>query len=367
VTGITRIGEDHWELRARARCPDTGRKLSAKRRVRCTEAQAVLAREELVAQLFEGRGKRQRVTFGAFASTWLERKMKRGGKASGIATRDANLRNHLLPRFGDWYVDAIRRKDVEAWLTDCAAGKHAARTVNNWLQLLQNVVASAYRDMEMGPSPLERIEPLAVQRRKRDDPNSLTSEQLRSFLGAVDALAGHRYAMVFLGFTTGLRFGELTALRWEDLDEKGAALHVSRAQWRGKVGAPKTESSYRTITLVQEQLDALRDHRRAMVATQHTGIASGYVFPSTTGGFLSASGLNKLFARAAEEAGLPFRVTSHAMRRTFNNLLRQAGVGSVVLHSLTGHSSNAMTELYSTVGNEEKAGAVAVVVGIAKA
>lgn len=130
---------------------------------------------------------------------------------------------------------------------------------------------------------------------------------------------------------------------------------------------PKTESSIRVIALVPEQLRALRAHRRRLVAQQHPGLASDLVFPARRGGQRKNPEVtSRAFERAAARIGLPFSVTSHAMRRTFNNLLRRAGIGKIVLHSLTGHSSDAMTEVYSTVGTSEQAQAVGRVVEIAR-
>jgi len=301
-------------------------------------------------------------TLAKCAATWLARKRTRGGKQSTLTTATSVLDRHILPEWGPKPVTAIRRRDVEAWLERAAGTRYSPRTVNGWLHLLQAVVASAYRDLELGTSPIEKIEPLRVPRRAREDPNSLTPEQMQRFLGEAQGRFPQHHTMLFLGFTTGLRFCELTALRWEDIDEQQGALHVCRAQWAGHVGEPKTESSYRTIALVQEQLEALRSHRRQMVQDQHPGVSGGYVFPGPAGGFLSSSGLGYVFRSLTTAAEIPFSVTPHGMRRTFNNLLRQNGIGSVVLHSLTGHSSDAMTERYSVVAAGEQARAVGEIV-----
>lgn len=68
-----------------------------------------------------------------------------------------------------------------------------------------------------------------------------------------------------------------------------------------------------------------------------------------------------------EDPGIPYKPTTKVMRRTFNNLLRQAAVDRLVLRSLTGHSSEAMTATYSTVEDAERQAAVAKVVRLARA
>ncbi|MBM4318632.1 MAG: hypothetical protein FJ125_01410, partial [Deltaproteobacteria bacterium] len=65
-----------------------------------------------------------------------------------------------------------------------------------------------------------------------------------------------------------------------------------------------------------------------------------------------------------KELGIPYKLSSKVMRRTFNNILRQAAVDRQVLRSLTGHSSEEMTGVYSTVEQDERSSAVSKIVEI---
>ena len=86
------------------------------------------------------------------------------------------------------------------------------------------------------------------------------------------------------------------------------------------------------------------------------------VFPSTEGGYRFSNVLTKPLSRSAARAGLDKHVTAHTMRRTFNNLARQAA-GDIVARAMTGHSTEAMTEHYSHVTLEEKTRAITKVLG----
>ncbi len=154
-----------------------------------------------------------------------------------------------------------------------------------------------------------------------------------------------------------MEWGELSALRWTNVDLQAGVLVVCEAQWRGRLGTTKTDA-VRDLGMAPEMIDVLREHRQDLVRDQHPGLSSGLVFPSRRGTFRYESSLTKPIARILSECGIDKHLTPHGMRRTFNNLLRQQSVDRQVLRSLTGHSSESMTGLYSTVDVNEKQAAV---------
>src|SRR5690606_16298124 len=88
------------------------------------------------------------------------------------------------------------------------------------------------------------------------------------------------WALVSTMAWTGLRFGEASALEWRDVDLDAGTIRVRRAQWRGIVGHVKAKASKRTVVIPDEVIETLREHRRAMLAGQQTGVGSPLVFPS---------------------------------------------------------------------------------------
>jgi len=160
-----------------------------------------------------------------------------------------------------------------------------------------------------------------------------------------------------------MRWSELSALEWDDIDEASGVIHLTRAQVRGHVGTTKTDKDI-DFPLLPEMVEVLRWHRRRLMQEQAPGFDRGLVFPSATGGYSYPSRFTKPLERVRTRLGIPYRLTSKVMRRTFNNLLRQAAVDRQVLRSLTGHSSEAMTATYSTVEDRERKAAVSVVLGV---
>lgn len=177
-----------------------------------------------------------------------------------------------------------------------------------------------------------------------------------------------QYAMSFLGFMTGLRpsslrplrrKGELADIKWEE-----GVLLVRRSQTEGEaMRRTKTKVKYR-IELPENVIKVLRWH----VATQIDSPAqeeSDLLFPSVRGGFHARSVLDAPFEDCCAAMGLSKRITPRGMRRTYQDLMRAAGVRDVVTRSISGHATEQMQHHYSTVDGSEQKDAIGRVVSLA--
>jgi integrase len=150
---------------------------------------------------------------------------------------------------------------------------------------------------------------------------------------------------------TGLRWGEASALRWEDLKaykvEGGPtlwALRVRRNNWKGIEVAPKTKGSSRDVPVPAIVVALLGAPRR------------GLMFPTRSGALHRGTPLRAVLTKACEAAEVTV-ITPHGLRRTFNDLARRVASREVV-KSVTGHATDVMLEHYSLVDIGEKAEAV---------
>jgi integrase len=277
-----------------------------------------------------------------------------GLKAATRAHYIGVLGNHILPELGDFYLDAITSTDVARW-RDAIPGKPA--TVNSKLRVLKTLLRDAVHDKNLPRDPTVRVAAVR-QFREEDDPNCLTADELRRFLAAALELTSRSYPLFCALAFTGGRFGEVTALKWSDIDEEAGSIRIRRAQWKGTVDETKTGVA-RTLPLPVGLLAVLREHRRVLVAKQAAGLSEGWVFPGRGGKLLHNTTLRAAMQTCAAAAGIPHRFSVHGFRRTFNNLMRQVTEDKVVLRSMTGHATEEMTEHYSHVALREKHAGVA--------
>ena len=165
-------------------------------------------------------------------------------------------------------------------------------------------------------------------------------------------------ALYLLAISTGLREGELLALRWEDVDLEAAVLRVSQTLTRdgGKVsvGPPKTKNSRRSVGLTDPTVEALRAHlTRQLEEMERVGSLyrpGGLVFANEVGGIVSPSNLrNRSLKALLQRAGLP-SIRFHDLTHTCATLLLSRNVNPKIVSEMLGHASIAITlDTYSHV------------------
>jgi integrase len=190
----------------------------------------------------------------------------------------------------------------------------------------------------------------------------LNQEQIRRFLAAA---RGHRLEALFvLALATGMRKGELMALKWQDINFSTGMLQVRRilthmpAKLHGKGGyveaEPKTERSRRSIAIAPFALEKLKEHHvRQLEAKRKAGPLwqeNDLVFCSSVGGHLHTSrDVFVQFKRLLQQAELP-AIRFHDLRHSAATMLLSLGIHPKVVQEMLGHSQIGMTmDIYSHV------------------
>ena len=178
---------------------------------------------------------------------------------------------------------------------------------------------------------------------------TLTAQQAQAVL---QNLRGRTlYPIAATAVATGMRRGELLALRWQDVDLDGAKLRVERSLEQTKRGgllfkAPKTRYGRRTVTLPSSTVAELRTHRRAQ-QEQRLALGQGkapedaLVFPTWDGSTRSPNALTKEWSVAMARAGI--KATFHSLRHTHASTLIASGLDVLTISRRLGHGSPAIT------------------------
>ncbi len=200
------------------------------------------------------------------------------------------------------------------------------------------------------PNPCAGVEaPTATSR----SDNFLTRDELPKVLAFVEKASPAWYPAVLLDVLTGLRWGELSALRWEDIDEERGVIRVVRGNYKGKMIESTKTGTVKQVPLLPAVAEALRAHRMRMVVDQHEGLREGWVFPTERGTLYKGSPLREVLAEACKAAGVGRKVTPHGLRHTANDLLRRVASAEVT-RAIVGHATEQMTHHYSHVDEQEK-------------
>lgn len=177
---------------------------------------------------------------------------------------------------------------------------------------------------------------------------SLDVGQVRALLAAVEAseicLQKDLRDPVILLAATGLRRGELLALRWEDVDLDGRVLAVNgsvvRLKGQGLVRQDRTKGGdVRSVPLPQFAVDALRRRKH-----EHAGPnTAGVIFPSSTGTLRDPDNFAKQWREVRGELDLP-DVSSHSFRKTVATLIDDSGLSARIGADQLGHARPSMTQ-----------------------
>lgn len=260
------------------------------------------------------------------------------------STYDAKLRimeRHLIPAFGRLPLDRIGAYEVEAFKAAKLESGITPKTINNILTVLGRMFSLA---VEWGS--LQRVPPMKWLKAPRPTFDFLSFDEADRLAAAADV---EWRVMITLALNSGLRRGELLALRWEDVDLVAGRLMVRRNVWRGHYGTPKGGRT-REIPLNEKALQVLRAHRH---------LRGELVFCKESGKPLSNLMCRSAIIRACKKAGLR-HVGWHTLRHTFASHLVMRGVPLKVVQELLGHATVEMTLRYAHLSPEVTRDAVKV-------
>jgi integrase len=288
-----------------------------------------------------------------YLENWLEQAYKPTVKLNTYVQYRSVIRHHLVPAFGNIPVQKLTPEKIRAFYRQKIDEGSKPRTVGLIHATLHRALEDAVKQGLVARNVAKLVSPPRID---RYDAHTLTVEQAEKLL---EAARGSRLdALLILALTTGMRRGELLALRWDDIDFKQGLVSVHRTMTRvggyGYVeGEPKTRSSRRRIVLPGVALEALRMHRiqqeQIRVNAGEKWQDKGLVFCDGYGGFFSPDMVLRRFDKLLDEAGLP-HMRFHDLRHSAATILLVAGVHPKVVQERLGHSTVAMTlDVYSHV------------------
>jgi integrase len=247
------------------------------------------------------------VTFAEAAEeylTWLE--VDRERKPSTLRDYRSMVRTHMLPTFGDAFLEDITADQIERWRTSFDPAL-ANRTKIKVMTVLFGILERARKVHRLPTNPARDMEKPTQRRRAGLDVFSV--EEVMALVRAAD---GEQDATIFLvAAFTGLRRGELVALRWRDVDFTGQTIRVIASYTDGVLTTPKS-GKVRSVPMAPEVAAAL-----AHLASRGEWTSNDHlVFDGMAGGYLDASALYRRYKLALRRAGLR-NLRLHDLRHTF--------------------------------------------------
>jgi len=273
-----------------------------------------------------------KTTFAAFADRWFKDYVVVNNKLSEQRSKTSILKVHLFPFFGKMDLREISRYEIDRYKADKQKKGVNHKTINNSLHVLSKCLKTAEEWEVLDATP--KIKHLKVAPPKFD---YLSQEECDLLLLNASGIIKD---MILFAWHTGLRFGEIIALTWNDIDLERGTISVNKAIARGYLGTTKsnkTRQAYVTAD-VREMLDRRRKET-----------ANAIVFPNTKGRYMIQQRCVEWLHDICDKSGLR-RIGWHTFRHTFASHLVEKGVSLRTVQDLLGHSDPQTTMRYAHLG-----------------
>ncbi|MFQ5574020.1 MAG: tyrosine-type recombinase/integrase [Terriglobia bacterium] len=289
---------------------------------------------QAMGQIHDGRYQElKEITFGEFATRWLADYAKPRVKASTYSFYDSILELYLVPYFGEYKLQSITTRMLEQFLArESRETNLSATTIGYHLRVMKTVLKRAIIWGYLSNNPARYIEKPRAERKEMD---FLTPEELRQFLQNVGR---EHYPLFLTTALTGMRRGEILALKWSDINWATDQIHVRRSLVLGKLEEPKSRAATRVIIVPPMLISVLRKHRLSCAAG-----SLDLVFPNKEGKVMNPGNLyRRQFLPALRRAGLR-KIRLHDLRHTYASLLIAEGENLKYVQQQLGHSSAQIT------------------------
>jgi len=312
-----------------------------------TKTEVIKKIQQLSVNSLKGLKESSSMKLKAWLIFWLENYKKLKLKQKTYEVYETQSVYHILPFLGDIKLNDLNSLQIQKYINKKAETLSSA-TVRKQFNILNSCLEKAVANEMINKNPCKHIE-LPVLEQK--EIKAFTQDEETKFLeyAKKDCL----YTLFIVALDTGLRLGELLALKWSDIDFKSAEIRVHKnlifvKDFESKTknknilkvqNTPKSKSSTRTVPVTARALNLLHKLKSDRIL----------VFCTKTNNYLSPSNVQRSFKRVTSKASL-YGFSFHSLRHTYATRLFELGVPVNVVSKLLGHAKTSITsDIYISV------------------
>ena len=293
-------------------------------------------------------------------------------KASSFSTYESQYRKFIEDKpLGGIALTALSSGVMQAIFNSMYEdGGTTGKNIRYFLRLMKQFCKWAVSEGYLVKNPCDGVTVPGDRTKTKKDIVTFTAEERGKLLSYMTE-TGYQYdAVIRLAFATGMRKGELLALKWEDID--GDVIHVratttvfshvasdgSRERKR-EIWDTKSVAGMRDIPILPTTKKMLSDlrHQQKLFCFRHGFPQSEYCFINNNGRLIHPNSLDESYRRLLKRAGIPYK-KFHAIRHTFATEAIRAGVPVKDLQLIMGHADIATTYIYVHATEDTKRKAI---------
>jgi integrase len=304
-----------------------------------------------------------KTSVGEYLNRWLEDYARLNLSPRSVERYAGIIKGHLVHDIGNIPLVQLKPQHIQKHYTEKLNEGLSARTVRYHHAVLHNALKTAVKWGLLSRNPADAVDPPKI---RPVEMRTWDQDEANRFLEAIKDT--RYYELFYLALATGMRRGELLALRWCDIDLLQSQLFVNRTLHHLKNGSyvfsePKSATSRRTIALSPAATLLLREYkakREAQCTILGTLLKdSDLVFSDIEGKPMRPNTITRAWTELAARAGVKV-IRLHDARHTHASLMLKQGIHPKIVQERLGHASITMTlDTYSHVapGLQEAAAA----------
>lgn len=296
---------------------------------------------------------------------WLWSYKRNSVKQKTFDQYETILRTHIISDIGDIRLADLKTMHIQRIINKMYDSGLSHRTIEVMKIVMHAALKQAQRNKLVGENVCENVvlprkQPKRIRVLNEDEQTKLIAALKDNYIGR-----GLLFALY-----TGMRRGEVLALKWSDYDKNEKTISITKALSRVRtynkdgnktmltVTTPKTDTSIRTVPLIDKAVELLAEHKRKqerymeLVGDYYTD--NDLIFSSSRGDYLDPGNFNRKLNKTVKKIGIA-QISPHALRHSFATRGLEAEVSLKAMQELLGHSSITVTgDIYTHILKEQK-------------
>lgn len=288
------------------------------------------------------------ITIGEFSDYWLDGIMKGNVRQTTYVAYKGYIENHIKRHMGEFRLNDLYPMDIQKFITELSVGKQLSpKSIHLIMAVFKNILSCALDFGYIRQNPCNKIR---MPRLIEKETKAFSRTEQQSIEAAIRLSADTRSLGVLICLYTGIRLGELCALKWDDVDFKGKCLRINASLKRVYVNNDSIGMAYRKTACIEEEPKTTKS-RRAIPLPEFLcdtlkalkkNSPGHYVISMKNGRYVKPRTMQLFYSKLLRNAQVQYS-SFHTLRHTFASRAIELLADVKTVSDILGHTNSMIT------------------------